>query len=237
MAPALVPSAITVFQAIVPPDATVTVPAPLSLKLRGPVLLTLGLNVTVPEVALFVNDQPESNVKIGEPETLLPIVVVFVRLKLFAKVTLSAPRLAPICMIDGIRTMELSNVKVSPETGIPSGLQLIPEAVVQLSPAPVLPPSHTFATVGAFGTNPPPEECTNGDPIPNANEERSSLRASVTIGLVADVLFESEVADNRSVLLAGERPKSASAPPKKMSLSKIPHSLPKVERSNGFASA
>lgn len=95
--------------------------------------------------------------------------------------------------------------------------------------------AHSIIAVTAFGEN-PPEECTKGEPSAEANEERSSLRASLTIALAAESVFESDVANKRSVLPAGERPKSPSKPPKKMSLPKILQSLPKAERSKGFVS-
>jgi hypothetical protein len=99
--------------------------------------------VTVPELALFVSDQPESKVKTGAVALPLPIVVVFVALKLFEKVILKAPMLALIVIEVGIDTLELSIVIVSPLAGTPFGFQLIPW--VHEVPPPPIPPSHVLA--------------------------------------------------------------------------------------------
>lgn len=95
--------------------------------------------------------------------------------------------------------------------------------------------AHSITAVGAFGAVILPENRKKGE-LKEPNEKRFSLElAALTIALLSEVVVDSVVSVNRSVLLAGERPNRLDAPPKKTSLLRIPQSSPKADRSNGFA--
>ena len=124
-----------------PPEATVYVPFPVTVKLKFAEPPFCGWNVTEPDVALFVNDHPDPKVITLAVLPPFPINAVFVVLKLLLNVNPLKVKAADNVPDVGWFTIELSiKTSVVAEAGTPSGFQFV--EVPQAVPAPDVPPSH-----------------------------------------------------------------------------------------------